>query len=279
MGRKKNPNKNPIAEKTVQEVEIELLKQNPNGDPVSSLERAIAINCLNSRIRNRGLSAYEMWSQRDQFTNSQIPVSDKELIARQHAEREANHAPSTKAKAPLRSFREKANIVVGDIVYLYGDKSKLKARERYMVVSINKDSCTVRKFTDSQFRAKTYSVKLDECYLVPSEFNPISMSKLNRYREDDQDSDHNEIETDHSTREEYQQGPMSESAQFEIPVQPSIPSEITEPPINPRNVTFSDQVPGVTEVPETNVDIPVETLRRSTREKRKPPHLAEYKLD
>ena len=104
MGRKKNPNKNPIAEKTVQEVEIELLKQNPNGDPVSSLELAIAINCLNSRIRSRGLSAYEMWSQRDQFTNSQIPVSDKELIARQHEKKEANYSPKCKSKGTFEEL-------------------------------------------------------------------------------------------------------------------------------------------------------------------------------
>ena len=102
MGREKNRNKNPVAEKAVQEVEIELLKQNPSGGPVSSLALAIAVNCLNSRIRSRGLSAYEMWSQRNQFNNHQINVSDKELIDLQHKEREANHLPSAKAKAPLR---------------------------------------------------------------------------------------------------------------------------------------------------------------------------------
>ena len=78
------------------------------------------------------------------------------------------------------------------------------------------------------------------------------MSKLNRYREYDQDSDHSEIEIEPPTSDEYQQGLTSESPQFEIPVQPSILSEITEPPMNPTNITFSDQVPGVTEVPETN---------------------------
>ena len=69
------------------------------------------------------------------------------------------------------------------------------------------------------------------------------------------------IQSQHPRREEYQQGPMSESPQFEIPIQPSIPSEVTEPPMNPMNITYTDLVSDVTEVPDTKVQVPVETLR------------------
>ena len=277
MGREKNRNKNPVAEKAVQEVEVELLKQNPSGGPVSSLALAIAVNCLNSRIRSRGLSAYEMWSQRNQFNNHQINVSDKELIDLQHKEREANHLPSAKAKAPLRKPRPKAGIVIGDIVYLYGDRSKLKARERYIVVSVDKGSCMIRKFTDSQFRSPAYSVRLDECYLVPSEFNPVTMSNLNRYRQDDQDSDYNEVE-EHLTSIETQHGPIPSPLQVEVPCQPEIPSEITEPPVNTMDIVNTSQVPDVIEDIPSNIQAPIETLRRSARERKKPPHLSDYEL-
>ena len=37
IGRIKNPNKNPVAEKAVSEVEDELLRQEPGGGPVSPL--------------------------------------------------------------------------------------------------------------------------------------------------------------------------------------------------------------------------------------------------
>ena len=127
--------------------------------PYSSL---IPFNCLNSRIRSKGLSAYEMWSQRNQFNKNQIDISDKELIALQHKEREANHVPSAKAL----------------------EKAKTKSRYcnwRHCIPSIDKGFCMLRKFTDSKFRCPTYSVRLEECYLVPSEFNPVTMSNLNRY--------------------------------------------------------------------------------------------------
>ena len=76
IGRIKNPNKNPIAEKAVRECEDELLRQEPMGGPVTPLTLALATASMNSRVRARGLSAREMWCQRDQFTNLQIPFSD-----------------------------------------------------------------------------------------------------------------------------------------------------------------------------------------------------------
>ena len=43
IGRIKNPNKNPVAERAILELEDELLKQEPSGGPVSQLNLAIAI--------------------------------------------------------------------------------------------------------------------------------------------------------------------------------------------------------------------------------------------
>ena len=76
IGRIKNPNKNPIADKAESEVEDELLRQEPGGGPVSLLIQAIATSQLNSRIFGRGLSAREIWFQRDQFSNAQLPIVD-----------------------------------------------------------------------------------------------------------------------------------------------------------------------------------------------------------
>lgn len=73
IGRVKNTNKNPVAEKAIGELE-EILRQEPGGGPVSDLKLAIAVARLNSRIRFTGLSARELWTQRSQYTNEQIPV-------------------------------------------------------------------------------------------------------------------------------------------------------------------------------------------------------------
>ena len=91
LGNPKNPNKNPVAETAVQELEIELLRQDPLGGAVSEVTLAVATANLNSRVRSRGLSSREMWYQRDQFSNRQLPMSDEDLITKQHDQRLVNH--------------------------------------------------------------------------------------------------------------------------------------------------------------------------------------------
>ena len=54
VGRVKNANKNPVTEKAVQELEEELLCQEPSGGPVNELGLAVATARLNSRIRSQG---------------------------------------------------------------------------------------------------------------------------------------------------------------------------------------------------------------------------------
>jgi hypothetical protein len=136
VGRVKNINKNPVAERAVQELENELLRQEPGGGPASSLTLSIAVARMNSRIRSRGLSPREMITQRDQFTNIQIPVCDRQLIIEQHQARVQNHPYSAKAKAPLQKPASRVSVEVGDLVYLHNDRSKLHARDRYLVVSV-----------------------------------------------------------------------------------------------------------------------------------------------
>ena len=64
-GNVKNINKNPAAEKCNQELELELLRVDPTGSPVSDTTLQSAVRVLNSRIRNRGLSAREIVLCRD----------------------------------------------------------------------------------------------------------------------------------------------------------------------------------------------------------------------
>ena len=179
LGNAKNRNKNPVAERAVQEIENELLRHDPLGGPVSLVTLAVATANLNARIRSHGLSSREMWTQRDQFSNQQIPLQDQSIIVKQNEQRIANHTHSEKAKAPIARRRPANRIVVGDLVYLFSDRNKTRARDRYLVVEVTGSFCNIRKFVGSQLRSTSYRVKTSDCYRVPSEvtvFRPSAVS-------------------------------------------------------------------------------------------------------
>ena len=166
IGREKNLNKNPVAERAVQELEQELLKMQPEKGPVSQVTLALATSAMNSRVRRDGLSSRKLWTQRDQFTGNQFPVSDEALIQSQASAREKNHTSSALSKLHPSSRKVPSGVSVGDLVYLVGERSKLQGRDKYLVTSIQNDSCTVRKFTRQQFRKKEYVVPLLDLYPI-----------------------------------------------------------------------------------------------------------------
>ena len=117
LGRVKNVNKNPVAEQAIRELELEILKVQPDPGPITPIVLVKATATLNSRFRSRGMSAREMWFQRDQYNNEQLPIHDGDLIKQQHMARTINHPYSVKSKAGNRKH-EADNIAVGDVVYL-----------------------------------------------------------------------------------------------------------------------------------------------------------------
>ena len=62
-GRVKNRNKNAVAEKAIQELEIKIKKQHPEGGPQTSDDLATATSTLNASIRDRGLRARDILHQ------------------------------------------------------------------------------------------------------------------------------------------------------------------------------------------------------------------------
>ena len=168
IGRPKNKNKNPIAERAIQELRDELLRQETSHTMITPMSLSLATARLNSRIRKRGLSAREMLTQRDQFTNAQLPVEDQKLINDQQRDRLTNHPSSERSKAPRAVMPPIPDIRVGELVYLYNDRNKTRARDRYIVVVIEDEWCHIRKFVGSQLRSTTYKVKRSDCYVVPA---------------------------------------------------------------------------------------------------------------
>ena len=166
LGGAKNVNKNPVAERAVQELQAEIVRMEPNCSAVTPLMLSVATARLNTRVRGRGLSAREMLLQRDQFSHGQLPVDDRELILQQHATRMANHPHSMRSKAPSGHVPTPPHLQPGDLVYLYSDRDKSKARDRYMVSSVEGDWCNIRKFAGNQLRRTSYRVRTGDCYVV-----------------------------------------------------------------------------------------------------------------
>jgi hypothetical protein len=191
IGRTLNTNKNPVIDKGIKELLREILVINPRDEPISPSQLSEAIASLNSRYRASGMSAHEMWTQRDQTTGAQLPIKDRELILNQHSARKRNHKFSQKSKAPGKSFHPTPEVKVGSLVYVYKDRSKTNARQRYLVTSVTTEWVTLRKFTENLFNGKEYKAKLSEIYKVPS-FDEVKFhNKVHEVSTDDDDDNIN----------------------------------------------------------------------------------------
>ena len=145
IGRIKNPNTNPVVQCAIEELSLQLINQSPEWRPVSNNTLALAKANTNSRIPQTRLIAREVWTQRYQLTGQHLPVVDRQLIRSQNFSRQQNHLPS-------------AAVSADDLIFLTGDQDKLKAREKYLMVSISERlSCKLWKFATSH-----------QVYLVPT---------------------------------------------------------------------------------------------------------------
>ena len=137
-----------MVDKAIQELENELLKIDNIHGPVSDVQLQLALSLLNSRIRNRGLSAREILLQGDQVTNEQIHISDQVLAESQISNRTNNHLSSTNSKTPGCSLATAMDCKVRDLVFLMNECNKNKAYDRYVVVSIEGRYAYVKKLTE-----------------------------------------------------------------------------------------------------------------------------------
>ena len=68
---------------SVVELEAELLRLDPSGNPVSNVMLQDAVHLLNTRVRNRNLSAKELLFCRDQITLQPLDVNDVDISHKQ----------------------------------------------------------------------------------------------------------------------------------------------------------------------------------------------------
>ena len=68
IGRVKNPNKNPVVDKAIQELEREFLTADFDNKELNMANLETCLRRLNSKIRHNGMSAKEIILRRDQMT-------------------------------------------------------------------------------------------------------------------------------------------------------------------------------------------------------------------
>ena len=213
LGRSKNVNKNPISDKAIRELHREILNVKPSGGSISSNQLSEAVANLNSRLRSCGLSAFEQWTQRDQVTGDQLPFNDKNLIMQQYERRLKNHPSSEISKAGNKKPLPAPQINVGSLVYIYGDRDKTKARQRYIITDIDKDFYTLRKFTATLFSKQTYKVKPNEIYIVPDYFSGRNLPPMPSDESDSEEDLEESNTSDTSLTESDNDGDSDSSSQ------------------------------------------------------------------
>ena len=202
IGEAKNVNKNPIAEKGVQELETEILKLKPSGGQITAFELARAVCNLNSLIRHNKLSAFEMWTMRDMTTGKQLTVKDHDLIHQKQAQREKHHHASAKFKARGKDKQPVPEVKVGDIVYIYIDGSKIRLRDKYLITKIEEKDIYVQKLVNNQLRKWVYKLKDSDIIKVIQNStkskivkSPKSKAKMNLQVSDTSDDSEEESES------------------------------------------------------------------------------------
>jgi len=224
FGRTMNKNKNPVVDKCISELITEILKICPDGGKVTPVMLSYAVNTLNSRIRNRGLSAWEILFQRDQYTFEPLNISDIVLASEQRDTRSKNQISSAKSKSRNAPDAVACNTMVGSLVYLKDDGNKEKSRERYLIVGIEDNFYIIQKLNRSLRNVK-YKVKSTEVFPVTPTINDVCV------RSEDDD-----IEGDEEIRDNVYSdvtSPIIVQHTDDIPVAPSVeyaPAFVNEPP-------------------------------------------------
>jgi hypothetical protein len=265
VGEAKNKNKNPVAEKAVQEFEDELLRHDSERTSVTPTQLVVVIAALNARIRNQGLSSREIWTQRDQFSHDQLPLDDEIYIDQQYKNRQRDHRFQPKV------FKRDNDVVVGDLVYLYSDKDKTHSRPRYLVVSIEGQWCFLRKFIGTQLRHNAYKVHRDDVFKVSGpDRSSRSESRIDKSA---RSAPSTQSFTPTTITNDFVQAPLQQPTALEAP---SIPVEITEPETEGDDPHIG--LPVEAEAPPSSPPLVAEPTRTSARSRRPPSYLADFEL-
>ena len=181
-----------MADKGILELTSELIRFCLEGGAVNESDLAYVTNVLNSRIRSRGLSAWEICFQRDSDSLEQLDFSDGDLANAQVTKRLDDQGAAHKTGS--RNTAKAADIHPGSLVFIKEDGDKTRGRERYLVVKVDGNMCTLMKLNKSKLQKKEYQLKVTEVFpVIPTIEVLDSCSKGFDYSDDDDcEISHNE---------------------------------------------------------------------------------------
>jgi hypothetical protein len=138
-------NKNSIGtvDKAIRELEEEIVKAAPHSSAINQTILALALDSLNKKIRNRGLSAHEILFSRENQSNKNLTLSDDKLLNDQKLIKASNNEKSadqiSSKISPISPFN------VGDVIGIKSEKNKNNIRDGYMITKSNKDTLQINK--------------------------------------------------------------------------------------------------------------------------------------
>ena len=250
LGDALNPNKNPIAENAVKELEKEFLRLGFSNKQIQPLVLSLAVKNINSRIRQRGFSSKEMCFTRSQTTNENIRLHDPTLSKTQVDLRTSKH------NTPVM---DNATVSIGTLVMIKDKLHKNEARETYVVVQLDDVQgipyAVIQKF-DDKFMNRQYRIPVAKLIILPNteactftDFDDDQVDlKLNHSVAKIDKKDHNipgqkaniEIPTHSWDYEQFCDLEMEDVITFEIQESmPDIPDDLQASEVESSNHTLS----------------------------------------
>ena len=180
-GRPKNKNSLGIVDKRIRELEDELRKILPDGDPVDENSLLLATKFLNERIRQHGFSANELLFRRKQETLEELNIEDKRLKEQVFKARKESHNNKEDLPASTRP-----TIKVGHIGFIKHEKTKHSVRPAYFVTNVDEKNqlITAKKMLHihsripTRFQNANYEIKMSDFILAKSSIVPVSIESL-----------------------------------------------------------------------------------------------------
>ena len=158
-------------DKIIQELEADLRRLSPEGGKLDSSVLSQAVNALDDRVREQGLTASQIHFARDHHLGTNMNISDRKLGLAKDGKKETRNHSTTKSKAGGGKEHVKLNVRPGDIVYLRSDSGMDMARIPHLVTSVDGNRVTAQKlfslqaYHDVPSRITSPKLQIDDKFL------------------------------------------------------------------------------------------------------------------
>ena len=185
-GEHANRNSNCSVDKSIQELEGELKRLDPDGGKLTSGVLSRAVTNLNDRVRGHGLSASQLHFSRDHFTGKNLALKD----SRFKEVREARREKGSKVPPPRP-------VTPGQLVYIKAEGTKHCSRNPLVVTSDRGRKVTVQRMlratpAHAGFpKIQSEKLDIDKRFLRTSKQPALTRSDSRDWRADMHSGQHN----------------------------------------------------------------------------------------